>query len=88
MDNNIPSGAWIILFIFIIFIFSFNLWLWTAYKKKGNDKFINKVQDMGRRIKNPWQDEENKFTELNIKVKELTDAEHKDKSDEYSDNES
>ena len=84
MDNNIPSIAWVILTIFIIFIFSFNLWLWTAYKKKGNDKFINKVQDMGRRIKNPWQEEENKFAELSLKVKELTGAAKKDEPDKFS----
>lgn len=71
MNNEIPTSAWIILFVLIIFILSFNLWLWAAYKKRGKDPFISHLQDLGKKIKNPWIDEEKNVNDLNILIKQL-----------------
>ena len=71
MNNDIPTFGWILLVVFVIFVLSFNSWLWAAYKKRGKDPFINNLQDLGKKIKNPWIDEEKNVNELNKMVKEL-----------------
>lgn len=72
MNHPISVGGWILIIFLGLFILALNLSLFIGIKNKSNDEnWINKMTQAGRKMKDPFQDENSRMRELSERVAEL-----------------
>ena len=72
MENQIPTVGWILLILLGVFIISLNVSLLLGLKNKSDkDSWIAKLTMTGKKLGDPFADENEKMQELSKKVELL-----------------
>jgi hypothetical protein len=78
MNSLSPLGWILILFLVFLFI-GINVSLFTSQKKKDNpDSWVNRIQEAGKTLRDPFRKEDEKLNTLSEKVKELKHTQKKE----------
>lgn len=74
---HLSTAGWIILIVFLVFVLSLNLSLIFALRRKPTgSNWMDQLKKTGSTFSHPWQDEDERFSELSSKVDDLRNKDH------------
>lgn len=72
MGDTVSPLGWTLIILFGVFIVVINISLFLGFKKNRNrDTWIDRLTMTGKKVRDPFKDENDKIRELSLKVESL-----------------